>query len=391
MSHIEPFLQRGIKFHSPASITLDVQPHQIAPGTEIHPGCRIYGESTSIGPGCKIGAEGPVTLQDCQLGANVTFASGFADQATFLDGASIGANAHIRPGTLMEEQACIAHCVGLKQTMLMPFVTLGSLINFCDCLMAGGTSRSNHSEVGSSFVHFNYTPRQDKATPSLFGDVPSGVLLDQPPIFLGGQGGVVGPVRVAYGTLLPAGTICRKDVLTPGTIHTPQPVPPSNRPFDSSRFGNIDRIVRNNLIYIGNLHALFAWYQHVRPETMAADIYSRACRQGACVRIEQMVNERIKQLQKLVHKLSSSLSTHPSHARLIHFLAQEESAFSYVAHHHAPPPALLQHANAQAPIPANTNHLTRIQSIPTATQAAAQTWLQSIVNNLPAKWEQTNA
>jgi UDP-N-acetylglucosamine/UDP-N-acetylgalactosamine diphosphorylase len=86
-----------------------------------------------------------------------------------------------------------AHAVGLKQTILFPFVTLGSLINFCDCLMGGGTSRRNHSEVGSSFIHFNYTPRQDKATASLLGDVPRGVMLDQPPIFLGGREESSGP------------------------------------------------------------------------------------------------------------------------------------------------------------------------------------------------------
>jgi hypothetical protein len=166
MSHVEPFLQRGVILHNPDSILLDVQPDQIAPGVEIFPGCRIQGASTSIGPGSRIGAEGPAALLDCQLGSNVNFASGFAEQATFLDGVTIGANAHIRPGTLLEEQASLAHCVGLKQTMLMPFVTLGSIINFCDCLMAGGTSRSNHSEVGSSFIHFNFTPRQDKATAS---------------------------------------------------------------------------------------------------------------------------------------------------------------------------------------------------------------------------------
>jgi bifunctional UDP-N-acetylglucosamine pyrophosphorylase/glucosamine-1-phosphate N-acetyltransferase len=95
----------------------------------------------------------------------------------------------VRAGTIFEEQASIAHTVGLKQTILFPFVTLGSLINFCDCFMAGGTSRENHSEVGSSYIHFNYTPNQDKATASLIGDVPHGVMLNQNPIFLGGQGG----------------------------------------------------------------------------------------------------------------------------------------------------------------------------------------------------------
>ena len=77
--------------------------------------------------------------------------------------------------------------------------------------MSGGTDGKNHSEVGSSYIHFNYTPNQDKATPSLIGDVPAGVMLNQPPIFLGGQGGLVGPVRIGHGTVIAAGTIYRKD------------------------------------------------------------------------------------------------------------------------------------------------------------------------------------
>ncbi len=74
----------------------------------------------------------------------------------------MGLGAHVREGCLLEEEASGAHCVGLKQTILLPFVTLGSLVNFCDCLMAGGTSREDHSEVGSSYIHFNYTPDGDK-------------------------------------------------------------------------------------------------------------------------------------------------------------------------------------------------------------------------------------
>jgi bifunctional UDP-N-acetylglucosamine pyrophosphorylase/glucosamine-1-phosphate N-acetyltransferase len=84
--------------------------------------------------------------------------------------------------------------------------------------MAGGTSRKNHSEVGSSYIHFNYTPNQDKATASLIGDVPKGVMLNQNPIFLGGQGGLVGPCRIAYGTVIAAGSVYRKDQLTPDRL-----------------------------------------------------------------------------------------------------------------------------------------------------------------------------
>ncbi len=60
-------------------------------------------------------------------------------------------------------------------------------------------------------MHFNYTPNQDKATPSMMGNVHQGVFLDQSPIFLGGQGGLVGPVRIGFGCLTGAGSIVRKD------------------------------------------------------------------------------------------------------------------------------------------------------------------------------------
>ncbi len=134
-----------------------------------------------------------MTLDDCRLGPKVELKGGYFKQSVFLEKANMGLGAQVREGCLLEEEANGAHCVGLKQTILLPFVTLGSLINFCDCLMAGGTSRKDHSEVGSSYIHFNYTPDGDKTTASLFGDVPRGVMLDQPPDLPGRPGRGRGP------------------------------------------------------------------------------------------------------------------------------------------------------------------------------------------------------
>jgi len=183
-------IDNGVDVHAPLSVEVgdEVDATRISgDGVTIYPGCRIYGEHTVISAGCTLGAEGPVTLDDCRLGPHVALKGGSFKQSVFLEKANVGPGAQVREGCLLEEEASGAHCVGLKQTILFPFVTLGSLINFCDCLMAGGTSRNDHSEVGSSYVHFNYTPDGDKTTASLFGDVPRGVMLDQPPIFLGGQ------------------------------------------------------------------------------------------------------------------------------------------------------------------------------------------------------------
>lgn len=307
---IQLFIDRGVVLPCPESVEIDdnLLPENIAAGVVIHAGSRIRGTRTSIGPGCVIGAEAPVTIDNCQLGHGVSLKGGSFTSATFLDGSEMGLGAHVRAGTLLEEQAGAAHTVGFKQTILLPFVTAGSLINFCDCLMAGGTSRKNHSEIGSSYIHFNFTPRQDKATASLIGDVPRGVMLDQSPIFLGGQGGLVGPARIAYGTIITAGTICRKDVLLENKLYVPPVFTDGGfQDFDQELFGSVRRIVRNNLIFIGNLFSLHTWYRLVRKQYMMLDFYSKACWSGSLNRIEEGIQERIKQMGKLVDKLSRSL------------------------------------------------------------------------------------
>ena len=302
-------IDRGVVLTNPLSVEIadSIVPESIAPGVIIHSGCRLSGAETSIGPGSEIGGEAPAIIENCQLGRNVELKGGFFSGATFLDKVSMGSGAQVRPGTLLEEESGGAHTVGFKQTIFLPFVTSGSLINFCDALMAGGTSRSNHSEIGSSYIHFNFTPHQDKATASLIGDVPRGVFLDQPPIFLGGQGGLVGPARIAYGVVLPAGAICRRDALEENALFIPRTPASGSNEFIVGAYGNIHRILHNNLIYIGNLWALLQWYRHVRVRTMSGDPFLESCRSGAIRRIESGIDERIKRLKELAMKMPFSL------------------------------------------------------------------------------------
>jgi hypothetical protein len=314
MEIVNKLLQRGVRIASPAGIEIgaEVDIQRISgDGVVIHPGCRISGERTLILPGVRLGAEAPVTVENCIVGPGVQLKGGYFREAVFLEKASCGLGSHVREGTILEEGARIAHTVGLKQTILFPFVTLGSLINFCDCLMAGGTDRNNHSEVGSSYIHFNFTPNQDKATPSLIGDVPHGVMLNQKPIFLGGQGGIVGPVRLAFGTTVAAGTILRKSELRPDRLIIGGVAKAGNIEFQPGRFSSTGRIIKNNLVYIANLMALHQWYRRVRslfvgqrfPETLLAGLLENSRR---------VVAERTRRLKELGDKMAqcgdSSLS-----------------------------------------------------------------------------------
>jgi UDP-N-acetylglucosamine/UDP-N-acetylgalactosamine diphosphorylase len=170
----------------------------------------------------------------------------------------------VRAGTLLEEQASTAHSVGLKHTILLAFVTLGSVINFCDCLMAGGSSRKDHSEVGSGFIHFNFTPwgeRGDKATPSLVGDVPRGVFYRERRIFLGGSGGMIGPRSVGFGSVAAAGQVIRHDIEDDRLVlRTP---PRIDRELRGVRLDGGAR-AHKNVEYIANLVALRSFYRVVR-------------------------------------------------------------------------------------------------------------------------------
>ena len=282
----------------------------VGPNTVLHPGCYLQGAALSVGPGCELGAEGPVTLKNCTLGERVALKGGYFEGAVCLQGANMGLGAHIRPGTLLEEEANGAHTVGLKQTILLPFVTLGSLINFCDILMAGGTSRQDHSEVGSSFIHFNFTPHGkhgDKATPSLIGDVPRGVMLRSRRIFLGGQAGLVGPMHVDYGTVLAAGAVYRQD-RGPDQLVVGEALTPGVLPFTPLKLNKVADRVRRNLAYIGNLVALWQWYAHVRLPLADGDPQRlRVYRAGQSL-LADAVAERLKQLGRLASYMQASIA-----------------------------------------------------------------------------------
>jgi len=271
----------------------------------IHSGCKLFGQDTLILQGAVLGFEGPVTVDNCQIGPGVQLKSGFFQRSVFLKKASMGSGSHVREGTILEEEASAAHTVGLKQTILFPYVTLGSLINFCDCLMSGGTSRKNHSEVGSSYIHFNYTANQDKATPSLIGDVPRGVMLDQDAIFLGGQGGLVGPTRLAFGTITAAGTICRNDELRPGRLIIDGITSTGSIPFSSRVYTNISRVIHNNIIYIANLIALMHWYHYVRSAFISPD-FPQLLFNGLKEKLALVIDERIKRLKQYFEQMADA-------------------------------------------------------------------------------------
>jgi hypothetical protein len=339
----------------------DVDPARVCKGAILHAGTRLSGPRTFVGPGAEVGVQGPAALQDAVLGPGARVDAGYVEGAVLLAGARLGWGSHVRPATLLEEEASTAHCVGLKHTIVLAFGTLGSVINFCDALLAGGTSREDHSEVGSGFIHFNFTPwgdRGDKATASLVGDVARGVFLRERRIFLGGAGGMVGPRAIGFGSTTAAGQVVRRDVeenrLVLGTTRA------IDRPNPPGALDAHERRAAANVAYIAQVVALRAWYRAVRlPRVGPADEVGRVVIAAAIDVLDACIAERVDRLAKFLEERGASV------------------------------PALeLEPVIPACPLPLDRDveleHLAWVRSLADAEVAAGQAWLQAIVARVVA-------
>ena len=386
-------LHKGVDIPNPLTLDIgdEVNVDQISEkGVRIYPGCRIYGHSTVISAGSQIGYEAPATIENCQLGEKVELKGGYFSQSVFLGQAKIGMGAHVREGCILEEQANGAHCVGLKQTILFPFVTLGSLINFCDCLMAGGTSRQNHSEVGSSYIHFNFTPDADKTTPSLIGDVPRGVMLNQPPIFLGGQGGIVGPLRMGYGNVVAAGAILRNDHPEDNKLIFEMTDFRGERDFVPATYPNIKRILENNIRYLANITAMEAWYTQVRKPFLEAQKFGLLIYAGVMGQLLLAKKERLKRLRAMAEKAIAptsqgrkQASAKGRHAFYEHLEALE-GLFSGLLQDDITEKSreVFLRDFQKAAGTSRANYIETIRNIPVDVASSGTRWLSSIVDRL---------
>ena len=327
-------LERGV--HIPdlnlVHITRDVKLENIAPGCTIYPFVRITGSKTQIHSGARIGARGPVILENSLIGENAVIGdlgqvtlidtvvgpksvlgAGVAEQAVFLGKETMindfttGYGFRVRKGSLYEEDASSAQHTDTKMTILFPWTTLGSDINFCDALLAGGTGPElgSFSEVGSGTIHFNYSIRGDKATASLFGDVFQGVFLDQERLFIGGNNSLLGPVKADFGTMTAAGARIKGKL--PKGLNYGHSLPKGKVDYDARIFSGVSGIVKNQVNVLAELTALVNWYKQVRINCAAQAPEQKFLYESGLRMIELNYQERLHQLNRYVDFLENSV------------------------------------------------------------------------------------
>ncbi len=214
---VENLIKREVNILSPQSVIIgeDVNLENIEPGVVIGPGTKILGSKTKIGKGTEI--QGSAVINNCSIGRDCSLSSGEYTDSVFLDGCSTVGWARIRGHSAWEEESNSAHNVDTKTTILGYKSTLGSLINFCNVLMLGGTSPRLEvgAEVGSGTINFNFLPFGASVgvliKPStVIGSMESPFLACQNAptrfVFIGGHTSIIAPVVIGLGTIVAAKT-----------------------------------------------------------------------------------------------------------------------------------------------------------------------------------------
>jgi hypothetical protein len=265
------------------------------PADAIEPGCTlmnavISGPETMIGSDSQIGTSGTAVMENVKAGHGVELGAGKYSDCVLMDRVKVRGFAEIRRGTVLEEEAEAGHNVGLKNTIFTAAVVAGSNINFCDVLVTGGTSRSDHTEIGSGAVHFNFSPKRDKSA-SLIGDV-TGVLGRSARVFVGGNTGIVAPVQIEFGAVVPAGSTVRR-----GAAEYP-----ASASGERDRDDTFTRNLFLGVTFVANLKALGAWYRHVRLCT--ADPFEVRMCEGARQQIRQNFDVRRTELIRYLDRIA---------------------------------------------------------------------------------------
>ena len=378
-ARVEALRRRGVDVWGPERVYIssDVNLDAIEPGSVIRQ-ATLSGKGLTVGAGAVIGTSGHAEVCDCQIGPEAELGSGLYMGATFLHRVKVRGFAEIRPGTLLEEDVDVAHSVALKNTTFTACCVAGSLINFCDLFLTGGTSRKDHTAIGSGAIHYNFDPRGDKWG-SLLGSI-RGVLLRSDPVFIGGTCGLVGPLEVGLGAVTAAGSTVRKDVPANALVSE---IGRSVRitGFDRTRYGSLRRSFRVTAKLVATLRGLEAWYESVRlpfAPPQEQHLYESAQRQ-----VSIQAQERVNRLGKIIAKLSTgtpaaSVRQQAEHQELITGWGDLRETLERTAQP-KPPPVRFTRAYAEAR-GTGQGHVEALKAAE-ASAAEAETWLEGIVTS----------
>ena len=166
---------------------------RVGPDTVIHPPTFLHGD-TRIGEGCEIGPGARITNSRIDDGARVLFST--------LDGATVGAKAHVgpyaylRPGARLAKNAKVGTFVEVKAS------EIGEGSKVPHLSYVGDTVIGRDVNVGAATVTVNYDPETKIKAKTVIGDGAK----------IGSDTMLIAPVKVGKRAVTGAGSVVTKDV-----------------------------------------------------------------------------------------------------------------------------------------------------------------------------------
>ncbi len=183
-------MMSGVTILDPATVWIEPTV-TIGRDTTIYPGTMIQGQ-TRIGEGCQIG---PNTLiKEAIIANGVEIRASFIYEAEIGARAKIGPFAHVRPKTLIGEEARIGNFVEVKKSRIGRGSKVSHLTYIGDTTMGAGIN------IGAGVITCNYDGANKFET------------LIEDNVFVGSNVNLVAPLKIGTGAIIGAGSTITEDV-----------------------------------------------------------------------------------------------------------------------------------------------------------------------------------
>jgi bifunctional UDP-N-acetylglucosamine pyrophosphorylase/glucosamine-1-phosphate N-acetyltransferase len=188
---IEHWSDQGVRFIDKGSVFISADSF-IGDGTVIYPNVHIEG-TTKIGTGCLIFPNVRINDSSLEDGATVKDST-LIEKAIIRKKASVGPFAHIRPGTIIGENARIGNFVEVKNSQIGPDTKASHLSYVGDARIGKGVN------IGAGTITCNYDGYHKHIT-----SIEDGV-------FIGSDSQLIAPVKISRGAVVGAGSTITGDV-----------------------------------------------------------------------------------------------------------------------------------------------------------------------------------
>ena len=187
---IERLRKGGVIFLATTGVYIE-DTVKVAAGATIMPGTLLRGTS-EIGAGAVIGPN--ALVQDSYVGENVVFNSSQIYDSRIEKGAKVGPFAHIRPGSVIGENAKVGNFVEVKNS------NIGRGASVAHLTYIGDSDVGAHSNIGCGVVTVNYDGEAKYRT--TIGEN----------AFIGCNTNLIAPVTIGEGAYTAAGSTITQDV-----------------------------------------------------------------------------------------------------------------------------------------------------------------------------------